>query len=139
MGRKPSLFSRRIWPPDDYGSTALTLTISLTNQVTGQHMTERKRAMNTTTTNRPGRGAVGRRVQAVAAAAGAAVFLAMGAFGITAHGNDANANVVEATAPTTVQRPARGQPETPFAKPTITAPPFGGWCATCSSNAGLLN
>ena len=94
--------------------------------------------MNRKPTNRPARAAVRRRLQAVAAAAGAAVFLAMGAFVVTVHDNDATANVVKATPQTTVQGPARGEPATPVAKPTITARPFGGWCATCSSNAGLL-
>ena len=94
--------------------------------------------MNRKPTNRPARAAVRRRLQAVAAAAGAAVFLATGAFGVTVHDHDTTADVVEATPQTTVQGPARGEPATPVAKPTITARPFGGWCATCSSNAGLL-
>jgi hypothetical protein len=38
---------------------------------------------------------------------------------------------------TITQTAAPREPETPFARPTMTAPRFGGWCSFCSSNAAL--
>jgi hypothetical protein len=38
---------------------------------------------------------------------------------------------------TITQTAAPREPETPFARPTMTAPRFGGWCSFCGSNAAL--
>jgi hypothetical protein len=64
----------------------------------------------------------------------AAVFLSMGAFSVDFTTAAARpADPVQTTIQTTPPR----EPATPFATPPLTAPRFGGWCSSCSSNAAL--
>ena len=75
----------------------------------------------------------GRLLKAAGAAIGAAVVVGMGAFtdsAAIATGPEAGPQTITQTAPPP-------EPETPFARPTMTAPRFGGWCSFCSSEAAL--
>jgi hypothetical protein len=67
------------------------------------------------------------------AAFAAAALLGMGSLSV----NVTHSTVI-ATGParqTISQTTPPPEPQTPFARPTMTAPPFGGWCSFCSSNA----
>jgi deazaflavin-dependent oxidoreductase (nitroreductase family) len=76
-----------------------------------------------------------RRWRPVATVAiGAAIFLSIGALSV-----DFTTGAARSAAPaqTTIQTTPPGEPATPFATPQLTAPRFGGWCSSCSSNAAL--
>ena len=82
---------------------------------------------------------IGRRLKAAGAAMGAAVVLGMGALSVTATDSAAIATGPIIAGQTVTQTTPPREPETPFARPTMTAPRFGGWCLVCSSNAADLN
>jgi hypothetical protein len=86
----------------------------------------------------PGVSTIGRRLKAAGAAMGAAVILGMGAFSVTATDSAAIATGPEIVGQTITQTPPPREPQTAFARPTMTAPRFGGWCLICSSNAAVL-
>jgi hypothetical protein len=82
---------------------------------------------------------IGRRLKAAGAAMGAAVILGMGALSVTVTDSAAASTGPIITGQTVTQTPPPREPETPFARPTMTAPRFGGWCLVCSSNVAVLN
>jgi hypothetical protein len=89
---------------------------------------------------RPGRvSTIGRRLKAAGAAMGAAVILGMGALSVTVTDSAAIATGPIIAGQTVTQTPPPREPETPVARPAMTAPRFGGWCLICSSNAADLN
>jgi hypothetical protein len=81
---------------------------------------------------------IGRRLKAAGAAIGAAVILGMGAFSLTVTESAATAAEPIIAGQTVTQTAPPREPATPFARPTVTALPFGGWCAFCSSNAATV-
>jgi hypothetical protein len=74
-------------------------------------------------------------LNAAGAAIGAAVIVGMGVFSVTVTDSAALATGPQIVSQTITQTAPPREPETPFARPTMTAPRFGGWCAACSSNA----
>jgi hypothetical protein len=82
---------------------------------------------------------IGRRLKAAGAAMGTAVILGMGALSVTVTDSAAAATGPIIAGQTVTQTAPPPEPETPFARPTMTAPRFGGWCLICSSNAADLN
>jgi hypothetical protein len=81
---------------------------------------------------------IGRRLKAAGAAMGAAVILGMGALSVTVTDSAAAAAAPIIAGQTVTQTPPPPEPETPLARPPMTAPRFGGWCLICSSNAAVL-
>jgi hypothetical protein len=82
---------------------------------------------------------IGRRLKAAGAAMGAAVVLGMGALSVTVTDSAAIATGPIIAGQTVTQTTPPREPETPLARPAVTALRFGGWCLVCSSNAADLN
>ena len=66
-------------------------------------------------------GNISRRVTAAAAAAGAALFFGLNTLNVAF-------TVPPATAQTITEAPTPSERETPIARPTVTAPRYGGYC-----------